>query len=104
MPNHTIPLSERYRPEKFSDILLGKENILLCGEAAALITPSAAEGISNALWSGKYCAEAINEGFSKQVLPIYKDKCFGVLERLKKKFDKAEIISNVSKRKTLFKQ
>lgn len=90
------------RPKKFSDIILGDKNVLLCGEAAALITPSSAEGISNALRSGKFCAEAINEAFDFNPLQQYKDKSEELLQRLKSKFKKSEIISNSVLRKSLF--
>ena len=90
------------RPEKFSDIILGDKQVLLCGEAAALITPSAAEGISNALRSGKACAEAINKKFGKDVLATYKEKSEAILNRLKEKFEKSKLISDKGNRKKLF--
>ncbi len=90
------------RPEKFSDIILGEKNVLLCGEAAALITSSAAEGISNALRSGKLCAEALNKNFERDPIKEYTKKSAELLERLKTKFKKSEIISDPATRKLLF--
>ncbi len=90
------------RPKKFSDIILGEGNVMLCGEAGAMITPSAAEGISSALISGKCCAEALNEAFNKDPIELYKIKLKPLLEQLKRKFEKSEIISDAKKRKKLF--
>jgi flavin-dependent dehydrogenase len=92
------------RPKEFSDILLGKKNVFLCGEAAALISPSSAEGISYALLSGSFCAEAINNCFDKDPLKKYKDNCAAILTRLKAKFNKSKILSDVEHRKSLFKK
>ena len=93
------------RPDSFSEIVLGNENIILCGEAAGLISPSSAEGISYALVSGKKCAEAINSCLEKgknEVLETYKHNIKQLLERLKKKFDKSEQIKKHSTRKGFF--
>lgn len=46
------------RPLKSSSICLGSEQVFLLGEAAGLISPSSAEGISGALSSAFYLAEA----------------------------------------------
>lgn len=88
------------RPLSAKEIFLGKDNILLCGEAAGLISPSSAEGISYAIRSAKYCAEALNEG--KGALKEYTKKCAPILERLSEKFKKSDIISDKSKRKVFF--
>jgi len=92
------------RPKSFSDLTLGEGNVLLCGESGGLITPSAAEGISSALRSGKYCAESLNSNFDKNPLELYKKKSSDLLDRLKTKFKKSEIISDVEARKKLFKK
>jgi len=90
------------RPKNFSDINLGENNVMLCGEAAALITPSAAEGISNALHSGKYCANSLNSSFGKSPIGVYKKNLSGLLARLKTKFKKADLISDKKLRVKLF--
>ncbi len=88
------------RPQSRQDICLGKGGIFLCGEAAGLISPSSAEGISFALWSGKYCAEALND--DKHPMKGYEKRCAVLLERLEKKFTKSFLISDKEKRKELF--
>ncbi|HEY8422043.1 MAG TPA: FAD-binding protein [Thermoclostridium sp.] len=63
------------RPGKVSSILTGNEYCALVGEAAGLISPSSAEGISFALKSAYYLASALNNegiqdfqsGYSKMV-------------------------------------
>jgi len=89
------------RPESIKDIFLGKGAILVCGEAAGLISPSSAEGISFALISGKVGAEAINR-CSKNPLKEYTKKCTHLIDRLNLKFEKSKKIKSAGKRKTLF--
>jgi len=79
------------RPESAKDFILGKNSVFLCGEAAGLISPSSAEGISYALLSGKYCAEVFNS-HKKNQLSLYKKKCKPILERLKNKIDKSKVL------------
>jgi len=88
------------RPNPRRDILLGKDSVLLCGEAAGLISPSSAEGISYALRSGKCCAEAINN--SVNPLKEYSKLCTVIVARLVGKHDKSKVISDKVKRKKLF--
>lgn len=89
------------RPESAKDICLGDKNILLCGEAAGLISPSSAEGISYALNSGYFCAMAINTQ-KDNVFEEYSKNCKEMIKRLQKKFEKSRIISDKNKRKMLF--
>jgi len=89
------------RPKSVKDLFLGVDSIFICGEAAGLISPSSAEGISFALLSGKYCAQALNSD-SKMPLYEYKKNCKGLLERLNLKFKKSEKIRNTKKRKEFF--
>lgn len=89
------------RPKSLRDIFLGVDNIFLCGEAAGLITPSGAEGISFALLSGKFAAQSINEN-QKNSFDRYSSKCSILLKRLEPKFLKSKIISDPQKRKKLF--
>lgn len=88
------------RPNPSKDVLLGKDSILLCGEAAGLISPSSAEGISYALRSGKYCADALNN--SSDPLKDYSKNCKDLISRLSEKFNKSKLISDKNKRKKLF--
>jgi len=52
---YVIPLEPRREP-------LARGRVLLVGDAAGLVDPITAEGISYALWSGRLAAEAIAEG------------------------------------------
>lgn len=49
------------RPRNLSQVNMYKDNICLVGEAAGLISPSSAEGISYAFKSAKALAESLNE-------------------------------------------
>ncbi|MFH1895727.1 MAG: FAD-dependent monooxygenase [archaeon] len=89
------------RPKSSKDIFLGKDSVMLCGEAAGLITPSSAEGISSALVSGKFCAQALNAGYANP-LKLYEDKCKPLLERFEEKFKKSAEISDRKKRQKYF--
>lgn len=50
------------RPRRRSDISFGIGRVMLVGEAAGLVSPSSAEGLSYALASGAAAAEAVLEG------------------------------------------
>ncbi len=89
------------RPISMNEIILGQGHVLLCGEAAGLIDPSSAEGISYALRSAKFCADALNKNFDN-ALEQYKKNCSPLLDRLAKKFEKSAVISDKEKRKKLF--
>ena len=52
---YVIPIAPRREP-------LARGRVLLAGDAAGLVDPITAEGISYALWSGRLAAEAIAEG------------------------------------------
>jgi flavin-dependent dehydrogenase len=52
------------------ELCLGKENILLLGEAAGWVSPRSGDGISFALRSGYECAQAFNEN-ADSVLSTY---------------------------------
>ncbi len=47
------------RPRPMGSVVSGKDRVFLCGEAAGLISPSSAEGISFAIRSGAYLAEVL---------------------------------------------
>ncbi|MEI7884975.1 MAG: FAD-binding protein [Clostridia bacterium] len=65
------------RPQVWSDIALGKGRIALIGEAAGLISPSSAEGISFALRSGRLAALGC-ELSSKDIFAKYRKSCLGL--------------------------
>jgi len=99
--NGKIDSSIVLRPESVKDICLGTKNIFLCGEAAGLISPSSAEGISYALKSSYFCAKAINSQ-KENIFEEYSTNCKDLITRLQKKFDKSKNISDKNKRKGLF--
>ncbi len=76
-------------------IFLGNDKIFLVGEAAGLISPSTAEGISFALRSGKYCAEVLNKGGD---LNEYKEMCQELINEIKEKYKKLKILQHPQKR------
>lgn len=75
------------KPKAISDIFLGKNNILLCGEAAGLISPTSGEGISFALYSGKFVGKALIKNFENP-LEYYREYCKPLIERIQQKFEK----------------
>ncbi len=89
------------RPKDENDIFLGKDNIIFIGEAAGLISPSTSEGISFALRSGYNCAEAINNDF-QNALSLYKKLSKDLINEIKEKTKKSDILSNPKKRKKMF--
>jgi len=62
------------RPSKLGDFCTGEENIFLVGEAAGFISASSLEGISGALDSAYFLAEAFNS--SSRVQKTYRRKTF----------------------------
>jgi len=81
------------RTRKNKQIQLSLDHIGLIGEAAGLISPSSAEGISYALKSASYMAEAINQNnlnFQKK----YNRKCTGIRRNIWIKNIKSYIIYN----------
>jgi len=90
------------RPETEKSIFLGNDKIILIGESAGFISPSTGEGISFALRSGYNCANAINKNF-ENALPLYKKFSKGLINEIKKKIKKSDIISNPKKRRKVFK-
>ncbi|MCX8158156.1 MAG: FAD-dependent monooxygenase [Candidatus Diapherotrites archaeon] len=84
------------RPNSKRDIFLGKNNIFLVGEAACLISPSSGEGISFALESGKYCAEAFNS--KEKIFETYVKKSQSLINRVMLKISKSNKIKDSKKR------
>ncbi|AJF59524.1 MAG: oxidoreductase [archaeon GW2011_AR10] len=91
------------RPQSVKDLVLGEKRVLLAGEAAGLISPSSGEGISFALRSAKFAANAFNKNF-KDALSEYKKEAKPLVERLNNKFLKSTIISNKQKRINLMRE
>jgi len=87
------------KPRTVRDICLGNHNTLLVGEEAGLISPTTAEGISFALKSGYNCAKAINK--MGTVLEAYKDSSNDLIEDIKNKLKKADVLFNPEKRPDL---
>jgi len=70
------------RPAAPADVILGGEGVALVGEAAGLVSPSSAEGISFALRSGAALAEACAPGldgavgrYCRAALPLKLEVC-----------------------------
>lgn len=90
------------RPKSSKDICLGKENVALIGEAAGLISPTSAEGISYAMLSGDILGEAIIEN-KKNFLTIYEQKVNFLKKNITKKMLKYPAMYNKKLRKIIFK-
>jgi len=65
-----------FRPVSLSSLCLGNERIFLVGEAAGLISPSSAEGISAALASAVALSEAIDD---KNAAKKYRRRLCGLI-------------------------
>jgi len=91
------------RPQSEKDIFLGQRNILLLGEAAGFISPSFGEGISFALRSAQNLAKIFNENFDTPYAN-YLRLCKPLIEEVKDKIKKAELISNPNSRINFFKE
>lgn len=90
------------RPETEKDVFLGNDRVFLIGEAAGFISSSSGDGISFALRSGYNCARAINEN-SKDTLSLYKKFSENLINEIKEKINKSNILSVPKKRKAMFK-
>lgn len=51
-----------FRPESWRQVCVGKDRAALLGEAAGLISPSSAEGLSHAFKSALLCAQSLQDG------------------------------------------
>lgn len=82
-------------PRRARDLVPGRNGVFLIGEAAGFISSSSFEGISSALLSGKYLAEAFarkhTEGYSA-VLRLYRRKTLRLRRRLMLKIPKMRVL------------
>ena len=90
------------RPSSAKDIYLGKGNIALIGEAAGLISPTSAEGISYAMLSGCLLGDAINEN-PQNFFSLYEQKVQTLKTNISHKMLKYPIMYNKNIRKLIFK-
>jgi len=63
-----------FRPARLRDFVTGRDGAFLIGEAAGFISPSSFEGISSAILSGKFLAEALRGGDLAASERIYRRK------------------------------
>ena len=63
-----------FRPARMRDFVTGRDGVFLIGEAAGFISPSSFEGISSAILSGKFLAEALRGGDLAAAERIYRRK------------------------------
>jgi flavin-dependent dehydrogenase len=94
-------LSMIIRPLSTSAITLGKDQILLVGEAAGLISPTSAEGISAALASAKALADAFNS--NKNILNEYKRNTKNIIRNIQLKYIKKTAMFNPFLRRLIMK-
>jgi len=90
------------RPLSPQEICLGKNNVLLVGEAAGLVSPTFGEGISYALRSARAAAKAISGNFSRPetLLENYEKEAAPVVRDVVKRIPRAAAMANPAKRKT----
>lgn len=89
------------RPMHVDSIFLGDNNqVFLIGEAAGLISPSTAEGMSYALRSGKFCALSLNKYFDNNPQLKYYEYCGVLINEIESKLKKAHFLSNKKIRKS----
>ena len=79
-------------PRKIGDIVLGKPNVYLIGEAAGLISSSSFEGISSAMLSGKLLATAFAEKDHAKIFKKYKHSSLKLRLKLFTKMQKRWIL------------
>ncbi len=63
-----------FRPRRLRDFVTGRDGAFLIGEAAGFISPSSFEGISSAILSGKFLAEALRGGDLAAAEKVYRRK------------------------------
>lgn len=90
------------RPTSTKYICLGDGQVALIGEAAGLISPTSAEGISYAMISGCILGDAINENIDN-FLNIYRNKAQKLKNNISSKMLKYPAMYNANIRKIIFK-
>jgi flavin-dependent dehydrogenase len=90
------------RPMTTSAINLGQKQVLLIGEAAGLISPTSAEGISTALASATALAKAINSN-KNNLFNEYKKNTKNIIRGIKLKYLKSPAMFNPYLRKLVMK-
>jgi len=90
------------RPRSSKEICLGKENVALIGEAAGLISPTSAEGISYAMLSGSVLGDVLIEG-KENFLTRYNQKMNFLKKNITLKLLKYPAMYNQKLRKIIFK-
>lgn len=104
--NLTHPLKKAgcylLRPMHAREVYLGKGNIALIGEAAGLISPTSAEGISYAMLSGCLLGDAINEHLDN-FFEHYRQKAKKLKTNISHKMLKYPAMYNKHVRKMIFK-
>lgn len=89
------------RPDSTENIMLTSKNVFIVGEAAGLISSSTGEGISFALRSGYYCAQALNENF-EDPYKLYDKACRPLTNEVQEKIESANVYKDSYKRKKIF--
>jgi flavin-dependent dehydrogenase len=79
------------RPSRPSHVLLGRGNVALLGEAAALISPSSAEGLSFAMASAAALAQAVRE-CPQTPVPAYRRTARGLRRSVSVKLLKSAVL------------
>ena len=98
----TLPALQREvhpitRIESIEQCVLGRDRILLVGEAAGLVRPTSGEGISLALGSGMNAARAVNES-PEAPMPAYRERSQPLLATLSRELQMAELLRSPQKR------
>jgi flavin-dependent dehydrogenase len=88
------------RPTRPTHVALGRGRVALIGEAAGLISPSSAEGISYALRSAASLAEAVRSGTEGAVVR-YRDAVMPVAAEVVGKMLKSQAIHGTTARRTI---
>ncbi len=88
------------RPDRPGHVALGRGSVALTGEAAGLISPSSAEGISYALRSGAALAEALEPGLDGGV-ERYRDAALPLAIEVVGKMVKSRVIHGPAARRAI---
>ena len=90
------------RPMSSKDVCLGKGSVALIGEAAGLVSPTSAEGISYAMLSGSELGKAIVED-KENFLTLYEKNAKYLKRNIDSKMRKYPAMYNQTLRKIIFK-